>query len=540
MANASELTIYTKGADIWDTRVRVAGNVSHDTPVELALMVGERKISFAPRQGDFEVDVPLEEGENWVRAVAVMPDGSRLESKPVRFFVPLGRASHAALLPDDISPVTEEVPDSPAHDVRLYGLCVHSLSDKGLSGVAEELDRIKELGCNAVWLNPTFPTARGNHGYDVCDYFGVRSDYGTIQDMRTLVEEAHKRGMRVLLDLVPNHSSAGHPYFQHALEHGERSPYRDFYLWEDPTTPRHYFHWTYLPNLNYENPQVRRMMMEAGRFWVGRIGIDGFRVDVAWGVLERRPGFWREWSQELRKINPHVVLIAEASARWAEYFEEGYDAAYDWDNGFRPAWRPVFAEEEGAAARLRAALAGGEKGFHPGGLVLRFVDNNDTEERFYTRYGPERAQLAAVLITTLPGIPLVYLGQENGAEYHPYQGTHPVKLGDDKELESLYKKLLALRADEKALTTGHMDLLAADPHDSVVAYLRTSPEGDSFVVVVNMTGTQQEVRVVSPHGFPGAGRLVDEAFGHPAVFEQGVLKLKLPAWGAGVYRLARN
>ena len=171
-----------------------------------------------------------------------------------------------------------------------------------------------------------------------------------------------------------------HPYFQHALQHGKASPYYDFYDRDDQGNYTYYFNWTHLPNLNYDNPQVRRWMAEALSYWIREFDVDGYRVDAIWGVKQRRPDFWPEMRAELQRIKPDILLIAEASARDPYYVQQGFDAAYDWtDELGHWAWENVFEEPTGIAQRLHAALTNDGKGYGPDSLIFRFLNNNDTD-----------------------------------------------------------------------------------------------------------------------------------------------------------------
>lgn len=540
-AKGASIVILSRGGDVWAHRVLVFGESHGAAFTSMKLVCNGRDVPFSPRTGFFEVEVPLEDGKNVVHAVGVTHDGGVVASEPVEYMVRLGKGAYGR----DLPPVTEARPSDPPEDVRLYGVCVHLLSKDGLRGIEAKLDAIKALGCNAVWMNPTFPTEIGGHGYDVCDYFDVRPDYGTIEDMRSLTRAAHERGMRILLDLVPNHTSYGHPYFKDAVEHGRKSRYIDFYHWMSEGVPRRYFNWEHLPNLNFENPEVRTMIMEVGRFWVENVGVDGFRIDVVWGILERRREFWREWVESLRRMYPHVLLIAEGSVRWSEYFASGMDAAYDWDNGFLPAWRGLFDDPEEPAVMFHKALTAEGKGFHPDALAVRFIDNNDTGPRFIAKYGREKARLAALLVCTLPGIPLVYLGQENGAVFEPYRSNDVVEPGKDTELEELYRRLLALRRAEPALTSRKWERLDVETGaERLYAYLRWADGATPYAVVVNFGGNAERVKVRIDQGWlksyrsvSAGARLADAVSGREGAVTESHLEVDLPAWSGAVFAL---
>jgi hypothetical protein len=173
----------------------------------------------------------------------------------------------------------------------VYGVIPRKFGDPGFPGVIERLDYLKALGINALWFSPINRSPSGDFGYAVVDYFEINPDFGTKDDFKQLVQAAHERGIRVLIDFVPNHSSDEHPYFQDAQARGKESPYYDFYDRDANGTPTHYFEWTNLPNFNYNNPEVERFITEAFSFWVRDFDVDGFRVDVAWGVKERKPDY---------------------------------------------------------------------------------------------------------------------------------------------------------------------------------------------------------------------------------------------------------
>jgi alpha-glucosidase len=178
-----------------------------------------------------------------------------------------------------------------------------------IPGVIDRLDHLAWLGVDAVWLSPIFRSPMADFGYDIADYRDVDPIFGTLADLDRLIAEAHRRGLRVLLDFVPNHTSDRHPWFVESRS-SQDSPKRDWYLWADPkpdggppnnwrsmfggsgwtwdeATAQFYYH-TFLaeqPELNWRNPEVRAAMLDVLRFWLDR-GIDGFRVDVLWLLIK--------------------------------------------------------------------------------------------------------------------------------------------------------------------------------------------------------------------------------------------------------------
>ncbi|MBD0329569.1 MAG: alpha-amylase, partial [Thermoleophilia bacterium] len=289
----------------------------------------------------------------------------------------------------------------------VYGVIPNRFGDAGgFTDVTARLDDLAELGVTALWLSPINASPEGDFGYAVTDYFALREDYGTEADFRELVREAHRRGIRVLMDFVPNHTSAAHPYHRDAAVHGRASRYWDFYDRDTGGTITHYFDWAHLPNLNYANPEVRAMIHEAFAYWVREFDVDGFRVDVAWGVKERAPEFWPEWRARLKAIKPDLFLLAEASARDPYYFEHGFDAAYDWTQELGHwAWEGVW--DAPSPRELVDALDAALSHHLPDRPVFRFLNNNDTGASFVGRHGTDLTRVASAALLTLPGIPLV-------------------------------------------------------------------------------------------------------------------------------------
>jgi glycosidase len=429
----------------------------------------------------------------------------------------------------------------------IYGVVPHNFGPRGFRSVIEKLDYLKSLGVNAIWLSPCNVTPTGRHGYAVSDYFNLRKDYGTKAEFKKLVQEAHARGIRVLMDFVPNHSSIHHPYMEHAKAHGKASPYYDFYD-RDGHDGLHtfYFYWVYLPNLNYENPEVRRWMTEAFSYWVREFDVDGFRVDVAWGIRQRRPDYWPQWRKELQQIKPDLLLLAEASARDPYYFTEGFDAAYDWtDNLGQWTMEKVFEDDRRIALRLHSALTNDGKGYHEDALIFRFLNNNDTAERFITRYGLKKERVAAALLLTLPGIPCVYTGQEVGEEFEPYKLMDPISWKDKHGLRNYYKKLIGLRRKTACLHSRKWEILHVRSMLQGYAYLRyAGPNDPPALVVLNFTDHKGPVEIVVPKriaerlsGFAAGCQVKDVLRGERvkiAKGREGDLRIEMPASSARI------
>lgn len=379
----------------------------------------------------------------------------------------------------------------------VYGVVPGLFGPRGLADVAAALDRLKALGVNTLWLLPITASPPEDFGYAVIDHFRLREGLGSDADLRALVRGAHDRGMRVIMDFVPNHLSDQHPYFRDLQRKGQASAYRDFFARDDAGRVANYFDWDNLKNLNFDHPEVRRMVIEAFAYWVREFDIDGFRVDVAWGPRERAADFWPAWAAEMKRLKPDLLLLAEASVH-DPYYLKHFDLAYDWTEKLGQwAWAMAFEERTATAQHLRTAIAAA-----PGGSVFRFLENNDTAARFVTRHGAERTRVAAAMLLTLPGIPALFTGQEVGAEYEPYDEPPPLSWQDRHGLAAWYARLIALRRAEPALRVGSLQLLDVQPADTVLAYLRRTGD-ETVLVLLNYGEAPVEARVAMPPGLLG-------------------------------------
>jgi cyclomaltodextrinase len=409
----------------------------------------------------------------------------------------------------------------------VYGVAPFFFGLDRLDDVTARLDELAALGITTLWLSPITGTAEGDFGYAVTDYFRVRPDFGTEQDLRELVDAAHARRMRVIMDFVPNHVSDEHPYFRDAAARGEASPYYPFFARDVAGNPTHYFDWENLLNLDYDNPEVQNWIIEGFAWWVRRFDIDGFRADAVWGPRQRAPEFWPRWRAELKRIKPDLLLLAEASARDPYYFEEGFDAAYDWTEALGDwAWDDAFDDPARTAEKLRAAIEASERQEEPDALVFRFLNNNDTGARFVTRYGVLRARLAAAMLLTLPGLPQIYTGEDVGAAFQPYDEGPPIAWNDPYRLRPWYRQLIALRAQHEALRSGEIRFLDLPPADRLLAYVRpgSTTEGD-IVVLLNWSDAPLETRL--PDSIV-RGRAIDLLSGEAVSQSRGIT---LPPYG---------
>lgn len=406
-------------------------------------------------------------------------------------------------------------------------------SDHPFKGLTKKLDDLQDLGVTVIWLSPVTTSDDPSHiSYAVTDYRGLREDFGSPEDLKFLVEEAHRRGMKVILDFVANHTSSQHPWFLDAETNGAASKYVDYYQKDADGNPVNYFDWDNLPNLNFDNPQVLKEIKEAMTFWMKDYGIDGFRMDAIWGVRERNAAALRSLYEELVAAHPDIILVAEAGARDPFYFEQGFQAAYDWNDQLGEwAWAEEFAKPEPngrALVELTMQAAAPNK-------TLRFLNNNDTGERFATKHGIERTRAAVVFQFTIPGIPMIYSGDEVAAEFEPYEDSPPLTWKDPHNLRAFYKRLVGLRKQIPALHRAEIELVDVSGAQSVSAFLRRIDARSWAFVLVNF-GKEREVTFTLPDSIKNDSSTLWDALNDCAVplSEKQSITLRLHACGAAI------
>jgi cyclomaltodextrinase / maltogenic alpha-amylase / neopullulanase len=493
---------------------------------ELTGEVSGESISIVP---------PTIDGEYYL-SLRIIDEAGRTDTSTIYFVVENGEAR----IPDYDH-------ENPAwiETAIVYGVIPFLFGSPAFRALGEHLDDLGDLGMNALWIGPVNVHPADDYGYAVEDYFALDPAYGTKEDFRHLVQAAHQRGIRVLMDFVPNHTSDTHPYFKEAQQHGPESPYWDFYDRDASGNPSHGLpQWTNLPNLNYDNPEVQRMMIEAFSYWVREFDVDGFRVDAAWAIRERNPEFWLPWRRELKRNKPDLLLLAEATAREPYYFENGFDAAYDWT--YHPgdwAWKVVWETYKLRllSYNLTYALTNRPEGFDPDALIFRFLNNNDTGKRFITRQGEGITRVATALLLTLPGIPCIYTGDEYGLEFEPYQQLDPLTFEESYPgLRDYHKRLIALRKTMPSLHSRLFSIIKPDAGpQTVFSYIRYSePAAEPVIVLLNFSEEPAEFNFDLPEEFSALSNrdtlydlLAEEEV---SVSSGGRMKISVPAQTARV------
>ncbi|RJQ87336.1 MAG: alpha-amylase [Desulfobacteraceae bacterium] len=397
-----------------------------------------------------------------------------------------------AHLPTGLAP-----PDTVKPGAVMYGVVPPLFGHKPLQDVTARLDYLQELGVDIILLSPINATDDPSSiSYSITDYFNLRPDFGNVEDLKQLVGEAERRGIKVMMDFVPNHTSTAHPFYQDVQKNGKASVHYDFYDRDNAGQITHYFDWVGLPNLNYDHPEVISMMTRAFKYWIHVAGIDGYRADAAWGIRQRAPQVWHPLIRELRAIDPGVIMVAEAGARDPFYIRNGFDLAYDWTEELGHwAWKPVFERVHRAGSLIHEALT---KNQYAPRAVLRFLNNNDTGLRFITRYGLDVTRVAAVLQHTVPGVPLVYTGDEIGAEYEPYEDPPPIAWEDKHNLRQLYRRLAGLREALPAIHSGDFIPLPPRGGSSAYAFIRIADRHNWALVLLNFDLFPEMVTLYPP------------------------------------------
>jgi alpha-glucosidase len=331
-----------------------------------------------------------------------------------------------------------------------------------LRGVLARLDYLEWLGVDALWLSPIYPSPMKDFGYDVADYTAIDPVFGTLEDFDRLVEAAHARGLKVILDFVPNHTSDQHPWFRESRA-SRANAKRDWYIWRDrpnnwlsvfggsaweldPATGQYYYH-AFLPeqpDLNWRNPEVVEAMLGVLRFWLER-GVDGFRIDVLWHLIkdehfaDNPPN--RDWRQGMDPYNALIPVqtcdrpeVHEVVVRLRRLLDE-YRERVLIGEIYLPVERLVQyygADLQGAHlpfnfqllsapwdARHLADLIAEYERLLPEGAWPNWVLGNHDRPRIASRVGPAQARVAAMLLLTLRGTPTLYYGDELGMQNVP-------------------------------------------------------------------------------------------------------------------------
>jgi glycosidase len=492
-----------------------------------------------------------------------------------------------------------------------YEVFVRSFQDsngdgKGdLPGLIQRLDYLNDgdprtttdLGVDALWLMPV-TASPSYHGFDATDYEHVNRDYGTDADLDRLVAEAHRRGMRVILDLVLNHTSDQHPWFRDSAS-SATSPKRDWYVWSptdlgwpQPWNPAsgstwherngawyYALFWGGMPDLNYRTPAVREEAKRIARYWLQR-GVDGFRLDAIRHLVESGPGpgqsgssenhaFLRELRAAVREARPDAVLVGEVWSRAEDialyYGTDGDELQLLFD--FPLASAIVKSVNGGDATDVTYALSEIRREYPPGAVDAPFLTNHD-QIRLATELASDagKLRLAAAVLLTLPGAPFVYYGEELGMQQPrssddefkrqpmPWDGSpaggfttgrpwyrlppgheRANVAAESRDPDSLLSRYRALVAARHASPAlARGDIVVLAVPSTALAWVRRG-EGESVLVVHNLSPSTLEVPGIVAPGTAPEPVFADE--GASLAHAGSGWSATLPPWGSGAWRL---
>lgn len=379
----------------------------------------------------------------------------------------------------------------------IYQVWMRSFTPEGtLYATTTHLQHIADLGATIVYISPLnvhgYPSVFGpSTPYEIKDYDAIDPEYGTETDLKALVAQAHKLGLKVIMDIVFAHSAndnvlLNRPGFYQRTPDGKLIMSR----WRTPQP-------------DFKNPQVHEYFRNNMLHWIGDVGLDGFRADVAGGVPT---DFWDEARDAMDKVNPNVIMLAEADV--PEHQLKAYDISYNFP--YYSALTAVVVNGE-SAERIRQQWQKAKDTFPRGSRFLHLNDNHD-RNRADVVFGEKAALATSVLNFTLDGIPLLYNGEEVGDTTAPQQQSHVAIRWDIWKPESqrrtsiagrqtarlrLYKQMIQMRRDEAALTSGDPVWVNNSNPDGVVSFLRKKGN-EEILVLVNLTNRITKIQVDVP------------------------------------------
>lgn len=409
-------------------------------------------------------------------------DGGSFSNKDLIYFIMTDRFNDGDKSNDNFQDVNK-------NDARAY-------HGGDFNGIIDKLDYIKSLGATAIWITPTTENIKGGyHGYWTNDFYKVDPHLGSMEDLQSLVQEAHKRDIKVLMDYVVNHTGPG------SIMVKEKSrdwfhPQKGISNWNDQNQLEN--NWLYdLPDLNQENPEVKKFLIDNALWWIDQTCIDGMRLDTVRHVPKT---FWNEFAYAIKAKHPDFYLLGEVwntNPRYLDqYHQTGIDGMTDYPlfDGIREAFVRF-----GKADTLVNAIKQREQYSDPD-INGIFIDNHDNKRliTYAGDKGPAYLKQALAFIMTYPSIPIVYYGTEIGMK----GGDDPDNRRDmlweqtkDSETLAYYKKLVELRSSNAALDSGSIKLLDYDSY--FFSYIREKDD-KSLIVVMNLQDKEKNVTVNIP------------------------------------------
>lgn len=412
-----------------------------------------------------------------------------------------------------------------SRNASIYEVNVRQFTPEGtFAAFQEHLPRLKKMGVDILWLMPVHPIGEKNRKgslgsyYSIRDYKGINPEFGTMEDFKTLVGAAHNEGMKVILDWVASHTSWDHAWID---EHP------DWYTRDSLGNIVSPFDWSDVADLDYENKAVWGGMIDAMQFWLTEADIDGFRCDVAWNVTM---DFWDSARVALDAVKP-VFMLAEAEG--PEYHTKAFDMTYSWEIHHL---LNKIAQGKANVRALDSLLAKQDTLYPADSYRMHFTSNHDENSwqgTEFERMG-EASVCMAVLTGTIPGMPLVYSGQESAFNARLRFFDKDTIDWKDYRLEPFYTGLLSLKHAYQPLWNGNwggpLERVPTSADSSVFAFTRIK-EGDKLFVVLNLNG---QVREAKFKGEDFAGSYKEWFTGEEVSFKKGAA-LRLKPWEYKVY-----
>ncbi|HPE86173.1 MAG: alpha-amylase family glycosyl hydrolase [Bacteroidales bacterium] len=369
-------------------------------------------------------------------------------------------------------------------NATIYEVNIRQYSDDGtFEAFTRSIPRLKEMGIDILWLMPVYPIGEKNRKgplgsyYAVRDYKGLNPEFGNAKDFHELIEVAHAHGMKVILDWVANHTSWDHPWI---IDHP------DWYTRDESGNMVAPFDWTDVADLNYDNPEVNDAMLDALRYWVNEFDVDGYRCDVA-GLVPVE--FWTRARKALDAIKP-VFMLAEAEE--PHLLVDAFDMEYGWE--FHHIMNYV-AKGDLNCDSIEAYFVRQSERKPSGAYKMNFTSNHDENSwngTVWERLG-DGAYAFAVLSATVPGMPLVYTGQEAGLDKRlAFFDADPVQW-QQHPFTDLYSALFTLKHTNQALWNGDfggpLQRLSASNPAELFAFTREK-QGQKVVVILNLSASK--------------------------------------------------
>ncbi len=388
--------------------------------------------------------------------------------------------------------ISETIVPEWSHDASIYEVNIRQFTPEGtFNAFAGHLPRLQELGVEILWLMPVHPIGvKGRKGtlgsyYSVKDYKAVSSEFGTMEEFKSLVSQAHLLGMKVILDWVANHTAWDHEWITKNPEWYSTDSLGKIIA---PVAD-----WSDVADLNYENREMRAAMIDAMKFWVAEADIDGFRCDVAGWVPD---DFWAEATQTLNPIKP-LFMLAEDEGN-LNLLVKSFNMNYSWT--FHHIMNRI-AKGEAGVPQVKSYFERADTTYPAGSYAMQFTSSHDENSWNGSEY--ERLGLAvktmAALSFTVPGMPMIYSGQEAALEKRlEFFEKDPINW-DNLEMQEFYKKLIELKKNNKALWNGTagggIHFLSTSTENELLVFSRRK-EGNEVIVLANLSPEPIENEVV--------------------------------------------